>query len=406
LDRQRGTTQHDLPRLSNPPSDTFSRAVPRPSSVIQSDVETHVKLPLEDLERKTDMLLEEYLSCADVLEAITCVRELNAPEYHSNIVSQSVIKCLEKKDNDRELISKLFSAFHKDKLFLTDTFVKGFHSVLEVIEDLAIDIPQAPMFVGAFVASAILDGLIPLSFLDSALNHLVDSIGKDTQAADIVCEIFCAISEASSDAHFRELFAKSKLDFSKFFPVDKRTEENLVKFLDQKNLAALFPVLTFGKQLGEMIKFGEDSSSLLRWLEETVTPDIVEDASFCRNTVNSLLIRVMSYTHALPREELNTVERRLWQEYTPLLRKLLDNTELQLQCLFEIQLFCSQIDTPIGTIQRLFKYCFEFNTISREAFLLWVEDVADKTPGKSDALAQTRKWLEELQLMANEQDSL
>jgi len=96
----------------------------------------------------------------------------------------------------------------------------------------------------------------------------------------------------------------------------------------------------------------------------------------------------------------------LWQEYTPLLRKLLDNTELQLQCLFEIQLFCSQIDTPIGTIQRLFKYCFEFNTISREAFLLWVEDVADKTPGKSDALAQTRKWLEELQLMANEQDSL
>lgn len=79
------------------------------------------------------MTLEEYLSSADVNEAVTCLKELNAPSYHPDVVERAVGLGLEKKERDRLAISKLFSALAKDGLFTPDQFEKGYvHTYIHI----------------------------------------------------------------------------------------------------------------------------------------------------------------------------------------------------------------------------------------------------------------------------------
>jgi hypothetical protein len=79
----------------------------------------------EDIEKKVDDLLEDYLVGADIKEAIAAIKELEDPNYHAEIVNKSISLGLEKKESDRESISKLFAVLYEENVFTQAQFAKG-----------------------------------------------------------------------------------------------------------------------------------------------------------------------------------------------------------------------------------------------------------------------------------------
>jgi hypothetical protein len=67
---------------------------------------------------------------------------------------------------------------------------RSFADVLQTIEEVDVDSPKASSYLGNLIGQAVLDEILPLSFLNSGLDHLIPS-GK---ALKIASEAFRIIA--------------------------------------------------------------------------------------------------------------------------------------------------------------------------------------------------------------------
>jgi translation initiation factor 4G len=65
------------------------------------------ELPATDLSKKTLSLVEEYFSVVDHNEALLCVQELKAPDFHPELVRIILSLALEQRDCEYALVWKL-----------------------------------------------------------------------------------------------------------------------------------------------------------------------------------------------------------------------------------------------------------------------------------------------------------
>jgi programmed cell death protein 4 len=79
---------------------------------------------------------------------------------------------LDKGDRERELVSKLFSALYPDVLS-SNTIGKGFERLFEIADEIEKDAPAVKSVVSTFLARAVVDEVLPPSFLaDSVVCNL------------------------------------------------------------------------------------------------------------------------------------------------------------------------------------------------------------------------------------------
>lgn len=71
---------------------------------------------------------------------------------------------IDKTDTERELASRALSEFYPNILSM-NMIGKGFERLFEIIDEIEIDVPQAAEFLSAFVARAVVDEVLPPSFL-------------------------------------------------------------------------------------------------------------------------------------------------------------------------------------------------------------------------------------------------
>jgi len=95
------------------------------------------------LKEETNTLLQEYLSSSDLNEADRCVRKLNAPSFHFQIVKQALRIALEKDGQAAKKIVDLLAFFQKSGLVSPDHIVKGFRCVYDSLNDFKLDFPNA-----------------------------------------------------------------------------------------------------------------------------------------------------------------------------------------------------------------------------------------------------------------------
>lgn len=75
-------------------------------------------------------------------------------------------------DQQREQVSQLLSALYPDVLSM-NMIGKGFERLFEVVDDIEIDAPQAGNIIASFIARAVVDEVLPPSFLsDSVVRNL------------------------------------------------------------------------------------------------------------------------------------------------------------------------------------------------------------------------------------------
>lgn len=120
--------------------------------------------PVEDLKVAIDQLLLEYLLSRQLSEASRCIRELNAPHFHHEIVKRAVSQAVDKSEDERQAMSSLLAFLVAEDVLSTQQVLMGFKRVRSVIGDLELDTPTAPAILAEFEKKAIQDGILPANF--------------------------------------------------------------------------------------------------------------------------------------------------------------------------------------------------------------------------------------------------
>lgn len=133
------------------------------------------RLTLPGFKKSLVSILEEFFLSEDVAEALRCIRELESPAYNYEVVKRAINMSLDRRDHERELVSRLLSDAYPDLLSSNDVG-KGFERLFEMIDDIQLDAPKARNMVASFLARAVVDEVLPPSYLR---NPDVANLGAD-----------------------------------------------------------------------------------------------------------------------------------------------------------------------------------------------------------------------------------
>ncbi|KAI3814686.1 hypothetical protein L1987_14330 [Smallanthus sonchifolius] len=128
----------------------------------------------DELKRKTVSLLEEYFSVRMLDEALQCLEELNAPEYHSEFVKEAVSLALEKSPPCVEPLAKLLDHLLANKVLTRANLASGCTSYGSLLDDIAIDLPKAPTNFGEIMGHLVLSGGLDFKVVYDVLKKMED----------------------------------------------------------------------------------------------------------------------------------------------------------------------------------------------------------------------------------------
>jgi len=116
------------------------------------------------LKGEIDMMFEEYLNTGDLHEADRTVRELNARFFHPQLVKQGIILALQKDGENRKKILALIQGLSKEDLVSKEHVNQGFSLCFEGLDDIKLDLPNAPTQLKEVVQNAKSLGVLDADF--------------------------------------------------------------------------------------------------------------------------------------------------------------------------------------------------------------------------------------------------
>ncbi|KAJ4850521.1 MA3 domain-containing translation regulatory factor 2 [Turnera subulata] len=161
---------------------------------------------VEDVKAKINNLLVEYVVSGDKKEASRCIKELKVPFFHHEIVKRALIMSMEKHQAEDRLLDLLKGAA-EEGLINSSQVSKGFNRIIDAVDDLSLDIPNARRILQSLISKAASEGWLSASSLKSVSlsptkKSLEDNATKTFKmnAQSIIREYFLSgdISEVSS----------------------------------------------------------------------------------------------------------------------------------------------------------------------------------------------------------------
>ncbi|XP_038160694.1 programmed cell death protein 4a [Cyprinodon tularosa] len=108
--------------------------------------------PVKHLVKKMNLLLKEYLISGDVSEAEHCLRDLEVPHFHHELVYEAIMMVLESNgDTATNMMMRLLQSFWKTGLITVDQMNRGFQRVYDELQEISLDVPHAHQIMETFV---------------------------------------------------------------------------------------------------------------------------------------------------------------------------------------------------------------------------------------------------------------
>ncbi|CAI9116436.1 OLC1v1017578C4 [Oldenlandia corymbosa var. corymbosa] len=134
---------------------------------------------VEDVKGRINNLLTEYVSSGDKKEAYQCIKDLNVPFFHHEIVKRAAVLAMENHQAESRLLDLLKTAA-EEGLINSSQISKGFGRIIDNIDDLTLDIPNAKRILQSLISKAASDGWLCASSLSElSLQPARESIGDD-----------------------------------------------------------------------------------------------------------------------------------------------------------------------------------------------------------------------------------
>ncbi|XP_027089977.1 MA3 DOMAIN-CONTAINING TRANSLATION REGULATORY FACTOR 2-like [Coffea arabica] len=135
----------------------------------------------EDFKSRINNLLTEYVSSGDKKEAYRCIKDLNVPFFHHEIVKRAIIMAMEKQHAESYLLDLLKTAA-EEGLINSSQISKGFGRIIDNVDDLSLDIPNAKRILQSLISKAASEGWL----CASSLSALSLQPGKQTIGDGVV----------------------------------------------------------------------------------------------------------------------------------------------------------------------------------------------------------------------------
>lgn len=126
-------------------------------------------LTLSEFKIQVANCVKEYFDSCDSDEVIRTILETSCQEYHREIVKKAISLAMDKGPRERELTSRLLTSLHPTPMSDKDMEL-GFVTLLDSLDDLRTDVPDANTMVASFLARAVVDEVLPPAFLSDQNN--------------------------------------------------------------------------------------------------------------------------------------------------------------------------------------------------------------------------------------------
>ncbi|XP_073122289.1 eukaryotic translation initiation factor 4G-like [Henckelia pumila] len=216
--REIRNTDHGFDRSL--PASPPSRGVP---PISMHDVSSETVWPEERLRDKSMAAIKEFYSARDENEVALCIKDLNTPSFYPSMISIWVTDSFERRDMERDLLTKLLISLIKrqDGTLNKDQLIKGFESVLSVLEDAVNDAPRAAEFLSRVLAQVILENIVALSAIGRLIYEGGNEQGRLVEiglADEVLGGVLEIIKSEKGDSVLNEIRSSSNLQLENFRP--------------------------------------------------------------------------------------------------------------------------------------------------------------------------------------------
>ncbi|CAN8254146.1 unnamed protein product [Cochlearia groenlandica] len=222
-------------RASDPSSEVSSarQVVQGPSSTVNSPRENASSE--ERLEEMSLSAIKEYYSARDEKELGLCMKDINSPAFHPKMISVWVTDSFERKDKERDLLSKLLVNLVKsaDNALTEVQLVKGFETVLKTLEDAVNDAPKAAEFLGRIFGKSVTEKVVTLTEIGRLILQGGEEPGSLIEfglGGDVLGSVFEMIKTEAGEEALSEIRKSSGLRIDDFKPNAPNKSKILEKF--------------------------------------------------------------------------------------------------------------------------------------------------------------------------------
>ncbi|XP_069913333.1 programmed cell death protein 4 isoform X4 [Oryctolagus cuniculus] len=119
------------------------------------------------LVKEIDMLLKEYLLSGDISEAEHCLKELEVPHFHHELVYEAIVMVLESTgESTFRMILDLLKSLWKSYTITVDQMKRGYERIYNEIPDINLDVPHSYSVLERFVEECFQAGIISKQLRD------------------------------------------------------------------------------------------------------------------------------------------------------------------------------------------------------------------------------------------------
>uniref|UniRef100_A0A8C5YS08 Programmed cell death protein 4 n=1 Tax=Marmota marmota marmota TaxID=9994 RepID=A0A8C5YS08_MARMA len=119
------------------------------------------------LVKEIDMLLKEYLLSGDISEAEHCLKELEVPHFHHELVYEAIVMVLESTGESAfKMILDLLKSLWKSSTITVDQMKRGYERIYNEIPDINLDVPHSYSVLERFVEECFQAGIISKQLRD------------------------------------------------------------------------------------------------------------------------------------------------------------------------------------------------------------------------------------------------
>ncbi|XP_042245961.1 eukaryotic translation initiation factor 4 gamma 3-like [Thunnus maccoyii] len=359
----------------------------------------------EEIERKSNSIIDEFLHINDYKEAIQCVDELNLGSQLHIFVHLGVESTLERSQITRDHMGQLLLQLVQQRILPKPQFYEGFADTLEQVSDMAIDIPHIWLYLAELLSPVLREGGFSMRELFSELSKPLIPVGKAGILISEVLHILC--KQMNDRTMVGSLWRESGLNWTDFLPEG----EDVQAFISQQKLQFILsdssgPETTLSKRILSPEELSrqlerlllEDMASdkqIFDWVEANLDESQMSSSPFLRALMTAVCKGAVKDDKTNCRVDMAVIQRR-----SPVLMKYLkSDTERQLQALYALQALIVSLNQPPNLLRMFFDCLFDGDVISEDAFYKWEtsKDPAEQQ-GKDVALKSVRAffvWLRE-----------
>uniref|UniRef100_A0A4W5QLU8 Eukaryotic translation initiation factor 4 gamma, 1a n=1 Tax=Hucho hucho TaxID=62062 RepID=A0A4W5QLU8_9TELE len=389
----RTPTEPPVRRVASMSDDRNRDPTPPPAALVKP------ALTEEELDKKSNAIIEEYLHLNDMKEALQCVGELNSAPLLFVFVRNGLENTLERSAIARERMGLLLHQLLKAGTLPTTQYYKGLQEILEVAEDMAIDIPHIWQYLAELITPMLHDGGIPMGQLFREISKPLIPLGK---AGLLLVQILNLLCKGMTHKKVGGLWTDAGLNWRDFLPededVNKFVTEQKIEFTlgeesDETNQKKPMSGEELSKHLDRLIQDKANNQRIRDWVEANLDEQQAAANQFVRALMTSIC------QSAVICENPYKVDVEQITQRAKLLQRYLSDEHRELQALYALQALMVHMEQPANLLRMFFDALYDEDVIKEEAFYKWEssKDPAEQT-GKGVALKSVTAfftWLRE-----------